>query len=123
MKDMKPQDYLSNAIELKKNIDIIQTTFEKFGLEVLNVGLEFQDMFGGKGIKFYIEILGNENLESSEAYNVKVNVYDKDGGLIAMGSNPFRTDVFSGFDTIVVTVFNETIWQEAVKARVYLTKA
>ena len=122
MSELKPQDFASNANELKKNIDIIQATFEKFGLEVLNVGLEYQGMLGGNGIKFYVEILGNEELDPDTWYEVKINVYDKDGGLISMDSEMFLGDSFSGFDTMAVAVFGENIWQDAAKARIYFTK-
>lgn len=98
-------------------------TFEKYGLQVLNVGLEYQQMLGGNGIKFYVEILGNETLDSDQAFNIKTNVYDKNGSLISMGSDYFEGEDFSGFDTFEVVVFNDSIWQNAARARVYLTKA
>ena len=123
MKELGPQDYISNATELKKNIDIIQSTFEKYGLEVLNVGLEYQQMLGGNGIKFYVEVLGNETLDPDLSFNLKINVYDKDGNILSMNSWYFDRESFSGFDTFDIAVFHETIWQDAVKARVYLTRA
>ena len=123
MKELGPKDYASNANELKKNIDIIQKTFEKYGLEVLSVGLEYQGMLGGNGIKFYVEVLGNETLDPDQTFDLKINVYDKSGSIISMGSYYIDGEDFSGFDTYEIAVFHETIWQDATKARIYLTKA
>ena len=123
MKEMGPKDFLSNENELKKNIDIMQMTFEKFGLDVLNVGLTYQKMLGGNGIKFFVEILSNESFDPNQTFYIKINVYDKDGILISMGSKYFNGKSFSGFDTFDIAVFHESIWQNAVKARVYLTKS
>lgn len=120
---MEPKDFLSKENELKQNIDIMQMTFEKFGLEVLNVSLTYQKMLGGNGIKFFVEILSNESFDQNQSFYIKINVYDKDGVLISMNSKYLNGKSFLGFDTLDVAVFHENIWQNAVKARVYLAKA
>lgn len=115
-------NYRACEIELKKNVDILDGTFSKFGLEVMNVGVAYADMVGGKGIRFYCEIMSNEDLPTDQNFNIKVNVYDKNGDLISMGSEILDPKKFTGYDTILVAVFHETIHEEAAKVRIYLTR-
>lgn len=115
-------DFRACENELKKNIEILDGTFSKFGLEVTNVGVDYADMLGGKGIKFYCEIMSNVDLYEASYLKIKVNVYTADGNLISMGETSLNVDEFTGYDTIQVTVFHESIHDEAAKARVYMTK-
>lgn len=116
------EDYSNEENELSKNIDILTPTFDKFGLEVMNVGIQYADMLGGHGIRFFVEIMSDKELEETSHINIKANVYDSNGRLITMGSMGFSPKDFSGYDTIQVTAFGDTIWDNAAKARIYATK-
>ena len=117
------EDFRASEIELKKNIEVLEGTFSKFGLEVVNVGVEYGTwLLGGKGIMFYCEIMSNEDLPEGASYHVKVNVYDSNGNLISMSSESIDADEFVGYDTLSIKVCHESIHDEAAKARVYLTK-
>lgn len=115
-------DFRACEIELKKNIDILEGTFSKFGLEVINVGVEYANMLGGKGIKFFCEIMSNETLPEKTHFNIKINVYNANGDLISMGSKMMSTDQYMGYDTFEIAVFHKSIHDEAAKVRIYLTK-
>lgn len=116
-------DFRASEIELSKNIEILDGTFSKFGLEVTNVGVVYAEMLGGNGIKFFCEIMSNADLLEDTRLNIKVNVYTASGNLISMGETLLNLDDFTGYDTIQVTVFHESIHDEAAKARVYITKS
>ncbi|WP_026661852.1 hypothetical protein [Butyrivibrio proteoclasticus] len=116
------EDFTSCENELKKNIEILDKTFDKFGLKVLNVGVKYANMVGGKGIKFYCEVMSDENLSEDINLKIKINVYSNDGSLISMGDGTLIGKDFTGYDTFMIVVFHEMIHTEAAKARVYLTK-
>ena len=118
------EQYEGNAKKLRSNIETIQSTFDKYGLEVTGTGASFADCLGGHAAKFYIEIAGNPKVVADNLY-MKVNVYDEDNQLLGSGSCNKSIDLgsFSGFDTYEVTVISSTIWQEAHKAKVYLANS
>ena len=103
------EKFRASEIELKKNFEILDGTFSKFGFEVMNVGIEYADMLGGKGIKFFCEIMSNEDMPEDAIYHIKVNVYNNNGDLISMGSDMIDTNDFTGYDTLEVVVFHESI--------------
>ncbi len=116
------EDYIKNEKRLKKNIEILENTFSKYNLHLVNVGIQYAEMIGGKGIKFFCEIEANGELICDEQLSIKVNVYNKDGGLISMGSETFDCNNFTGYDTFVIAVFHDIIHNDATKAKIYLTK-
>jgi hypothetical protein len=116
------ENFINLENELKKNIDILENTFSKFGLELVNVGAQYANMVGGKGIKFFCEIMSNADMPEDEHFHVKINVYDSKGSLISMGQEKLNTKDFTGYDTLCIAVFHDTIHYEVTKARIYLTK-
>lgn len=116
-------EYSACENELRKNIEILDGTFAKFGLEVTNIGVQYGDYIGGKGIKFFCEVMASGDFSVTSNLKIKVNVYSADGKLISMGDTTMYVDKFSGYDTFIVVVFHETIHDEAAKARIYMTKA
>lgn len=118
------EKYKNNAIELKKNIEVLDNTFSKFGLKILNVGgLDYAEFLGGNGIKFFVEIMSDEDIDSDDYLQLKINVYDENDDLISMGSTGIDMSEFSGYDTVDLVVFADDIFERAVKARVYLAKS
>ena len=116
------EDYIKNEKRLKKNVQILESTFSKVGFEVKNVGVQYAQMIGGAGIKFFCEVLAIADIPLDEQFNIKINVYDKNGDLISMGSESFNSNNFTGYDTFAIAVFHDTIHANAAKAKIYLTK-
>lgn len=116
------EDYIKNEKKLKKSIEILESTFSNSGLKVENVGVQFAEMIGGTGIKFFCEVLAIADIPLDEQFSIKINVYDKSGDLISMGSETFNSSKFTGYDTFAIAVFHDTIHTTAAKAKIYLTK-
>lgn len=116
------EDFSSRENELRKNIEIMDNTFAKFNLKVLNVGVEYATMVGGKGIRFYCEIMADDDLNPDIDLIIKINVYSQEGNLISMGEEPLSGEYFIGYDTLQIAVFHDSIHDEAAKARIFLTK-
>lgn len=80
------EKYWENEVKLRKNITILDDTFSKVGLKVLNVGVEYVDLSEEQYIRFYCEVIASENYIQKDAkYYIKVNVYTEDGELICTG--------------------------------------
>lgn len=47
------EKYWNNEVKLRKNITILDDTFSKVGLKVLNVGVEYMDLPVGQYVRFY----------------------------------------------------------------------
>lgn len=114
-------DYSENEKKLRKKIEIVDTSFAAYGMEVLNVGVQYADMLGGKGIRFFCELQANKKLPKKAEYEIKVNVYTSRGELISMGSTRFAGNKFTGYDTFSIGVFHNSIQDNAAKAKVYLS--
>lgn len=115
------ESYEKEEKELKKHIDVMDKTFSRYGLKVGKIGVEYADMFGGPGIRFFIEVMSQNQVDATGSVKLKVNVYDSDDELISMDEEEIDLKKFSGFDTYKVTVFHDTIHDNAKSARVYLT--
>lgn len=117
-----PMDgYEKEEKELKKHINVMDQTFSRYGLKVGKIGVEYADMFGGPGIRFFIEVISQNQETTTGSVKMKVNVYDSDDELISMDEEVIDLKKFSGFDTYKVTVFHDKIHDNAKSARVYLT--
>ena len=55
-REMKMEEYIKNEKRLKKNIEVLENTFLSAGFELKNIGVQYAQMIGGAGIKFYCEI-------------------------------------------------------------------
>ena len=118
------EKYWNNEVKLRKNITILDDTFSKVGLKVLNVGVEYMDLPVGQYVRFYCEVIASEDyLEKDTEYYIKVNVYTEDDELICMDrSIPLTSDRFTGYDTFLLMARHHVIHEKAAKARIYLTQ-
>lgn len=67
-------------------------------------------------LRNYTEVL--KEVDTTNRVYLTRNGYGEYG----MGETSLDVDDFTGYDTIQVTVFHESIHDEAAKARVYMTK-
>ena len=111
-----------NINELKKNIEIMEGTFDKFGLEVLNVGVTFVDAYRGNKIDVYCEVMSKEAVDIYDDIYIKVNFYKLNNELLIMGSEGIDLDDFSGYNTVKIETIGKDLFTDAVKARLYISK-
>ena len=118
--------YEELAKELKKNTQIIQTTFSKFNLQVLQVGYrpyaEEGDDEPDADCDFMIEISSLDNAPMKCNAYIKINLYDENGDLIDHDNKLVIADEFSGFDTFKIMMTNDSkTLLRAKSAKVYMS--
>lgn len=114
---VKKRDVL--AQQLRKNIDILDNTFEKYELEVLSVGIANVDEDGW--FQVVIEILKKNSEKLDVSLDIKVNCYDEDG-IISSNSKILFAEDFSGYDTLVIHFQEDNLIYKTNKIRVFVTK-
>ena len=120
--------YEDFAKALKKNTGIIQSTFNTFNLQVLQVGyrpygVEDEDEEADADCDFIIEVSTlNEGKMKCNGY-IKVNLYDEEGDLISNDCIAVYSDKFSGYDTYKVMMINDRkTLLRAKSAKVYMSQ-
>lgn len=104
--------------ELRKNIDILDGTFEKYGLEVLSVGISGVDEDGN--FMVIVEVLKKDQEKLKDIEVIKANCYDEEG-IICTGLANVFADNFSGYDTFEIHFFDEdNLIYRANKIRVFM---
>lgn len=115
--------YEKSAKNLKKNIEILENTFEMNNLQILN----FSVQACGKDdadCSIYIELATIKGTKIPDSVDVKVNLYDKEGELIMVEYTTICEDSFRGYDTITIGCYrNQDILQKAVRGRLYVVKS
>ena len=97
--------YANAAKELKKNIQIMSSTFERNNLQVLNVACK---PYGNNDadLRLFVEIASIEGDTIPADLNLKVNLYDADGDLYLLESSYLDSDSFQGYDTIEISCYD-----------------
>lgn len=89
--------------EIKKNVQILSSSFEKCNLRPLRYNIEpccIDDDFD-----FYlnIEIEAIDNSPITSCF-IKANIYNDNGDLLAIGSERIHSNAFLGFDTVGLSI-------------------
>ncbi len=119
--------YEDLAKELKKNTQIIQTTFNKFNLQVMQVGYrpyaEDGDDDPDADCDFMVEISSLDNGPMKSNAYIKINLYDENGDLIDHDNKFINADEFTGYDTFKIMMANDSkTLIRAKSAKVYMSK-
>ena len=115
-------DYNPLAKELKKHIEIMESTFSANNLQVINIGCKpYEDNDGD--LRVFVEIASITGSEISCDLNIKINLYDEDDYLYTTKSATVLKGRFSGYDTITITFFdNSHTLERAVKGRLFVAR-
>ncbi len=113
--------YLEKALELKKNTEIIENTFNKYNLKVLQYsytdgGIKYDDCI------FYIEISSLEDTTLTEDVKIKLNLYDENGEIVSSKDELILAEKFEGYDTINIKINFCRALSRSKTARVFLIK-
>lgn len=107
------------AKQLRKNIDVLDSTFEKYDLKVLSVGISGVEDDGW--FQVVVEILKKNSGKLDASLDIKANCYDEDGIIFSKSTTIFAQD-FSGYDTFIVYCQEDNLIYKTNKIRVFLTK-
>lgn len=109
-------EYIS-AKELKKNTDIIESSFTSAGLTLLSYGYQIDE----NSVNTMMEI-SSSNGKLNKDVQIISNLYDSDGDLISTSTAYVKHENFNGYDTIKTSDFFQELGIYAVKARIFVRK-
>ncbi len=118
----KKIDYTPLAKELKKHIEIIESTFAANNLQVISLGCKPYEE-NDADLRVNIEIATISGSEIPSDLQIKINLYDEDDDLYMTNYIVMNKDKFSGYDTITINCYdNSHVLEKAVKGRLFVTR-
>lgn len=115
--------YEKLAKNLKKNIEVLENTFEMNNLQILNFSVQAcgED---DADCNIYIELATIKGTKIPDSIEVKINLYDKEDELFMVESREIYEDDFRGYDTITLNCYrdNNTL-KKVKKGRLYVVKS
>lgn len=114
--------YIEFARELKRNTDVMEATFRKHNLKILQFSYQpYAD--DDADCEMLIEIGTIKDEDLTENVRIKVNLYNEYGELYDTSSGMIVAEDFDGYDTLKIHLYNNgRTLIEAKSARVYLSK-
>ena len=95
---MAKRDIKAIINSLNKNVDVLESTFEKYNLQVINYGFCGIDISNG-WMQLLVEIASIDGSVLSDDINIKVNLYDEQNTIIYSQDIYVDQNDFSGYDT------------------------
>lgn len=114
--------YIDLARELKRNTDVMEATFRKNNLKILQFSYQpYADDDADCEMLIEIGTINDEDL--TENVQVKVNLYNEYGEIYDTKSDVIIARNFDGYDTLKIHLYNNSrTLIEAKSARVYVSK-
>ena len=111
--------HMNNCLSiLRKNTDIVNTTFERLGLQVLQQSWQLE---GEEGfLNCFVEFAGNIDLPSEDYFTLKANIYDADGVIIYSETSTIKKANYLGYETKKIQFYDEGAVLKARKARIFV---
>ena len=111
--------YQDLARELKKNTDIMEVTFKKFNLQVLQISYHpYSDDDADCELIIELTTIDGDSILGDP--RIKINLYDENGDIFFNTEEYIDGDEFAGYDTIKIALYNNSrTLLEAKSARVY----
>ena len=107
--------------ELKKNTEILEMTFDKAGLQVIQQSWQVTNDTDG-WLDFYIEVTGDPDKIEDEYLTIKANLYDAEGEILTMGFATIKKAVFTGYETKHIMFYDDGLLFKACKSRVFAVR-
>lgn len=114
----------TNAIakNLNKNVDVVESTFSQNNLQVISYG--FCGISENNGwMELLIEIATIDGTLINDSVSVKANFYDEDNIIIYSYDTEVDADDFEGYDTLHLYLNENNLAFNAVKCRLFVTRA
>lgn len=114
--------FIDLAKELKKNTDVMDFTFAKFNLKVLQYAYHpYSD--DDADCELIIEIATIDGNAMTDSSSVKINLYDENGDIFFTTEEYIMEEDFAGYDTFKIKLYNNSrTLLEAKSARIYMSK-
>ena len=114
---------LYNHLELlKRNTEVVESTFEKFNLKLLDYAYLPSD--GWNCCWYIIELSTIKGNLMKEDAHIKLNFYDKDGGLVYSEDETISKDDVDGYNTFKLSFesMTDNRLRKCHKAKIFLSK-
>lgn len=107
--------------ELKKNTEVLDMTFEKAGLQIIQQSWQ-SAVYSDGWLDYYIEVTGEPDKIGDKYVTIKVNLYDTNGDILTMETGVIEIKLFSGYETKHITFHDDGLLYKACKARVFAVR-
>ncbi len=114
----------TNAIakNLNKNVDVVESTFSQNNLQVISYG--FCGISENSGwMELLVEIATLNGTSIINSISVKANFYDEDNIIIYSYDTKVDSEDFEGYDTLHLYLNEDNLAFNAVKCRLFATRA
>lgn len=108
--------------ELKRNTEVIESTFEKFNLKLLDYAYLPSD--GWNCCWYIIELSTIQGNSIKEDVYIKLNFYNKGGGLIYSEEESIKKKDIDGYNTFKMSFesMTDNRLRKCYKAKIFLSK-
>lgn len=115
--------YLDLAKELKKNTDVMEVTFKRFNLKVLQYSYRpYSD--DDADCELIIELTTIDGDTLFDSASIKINLYDEEGDIFFTNDYYIDSEEFVGYDTFKITLYNNSRTLILAKsARIYMSQS
>ena len=114
-------------IELKKNTEILENTFERLNLKALSVA--YSGNTRDEGLRIWIELTTIDGARikvprnsCSAGAEIKLNFYENDNLLCSISETVYK-DLFCGYDTVEIHLTFPNILSRTTSVRLFATVA
>ena len=115
-------NYNDLAKELKKNTDVVESTFEKNNLKLLRFRYRPYGEDDADCV-LLIEFSADEGLEIPNSLFIKVNLYDDNDDIYLTDNTYINAETFSGYDTKALYLTDDSNALLRAKAgRIFVTR-
>ena len=114
--------YLDLANSLKQNTEIMEATFRKCNLKVLQFSYRpYSDDDADCQLIIEVSTIDGDSIEDDVF--LKINLYDENGEIIYNTEEDIYSDEYAGYDTFNISLRrNNRILKEAKSARIFVSK-
>lgn len=106
--------------ELRKNTEVLESTFERAGLQYISHSWQLCNVKGG--LDCYVEVTGDPDNIKDNYLTIKANLYDADGSIIKMEFALINVEEFSGYETKNIMFYDEGLLFRVSKARIFAVR-
>lgn len=112
-------NYKEKIKDLRSKTVLMPETFAKYGLEIESVGFAGLDE---DRFTVLVEVTSKKGSKLKQNIDIKANLYDETGQIIASEDSTAFEDFFDGYDTFSITFDEPDILERVQKIRLYAAR-
>lgn len=108
--------------ELRKNTEVIDATFERMGLQVIQQSWALAGDGDNGYLDCFVEFTGSVEDPDDDYFTIKGIIYDSNGQIAFLETHNIEISKYLGYDTIKLQFYDEGTVYKASKARVFVVR-